>query len=201
MDRGDCRKTSLKNQLFAFTCFMQSMWSWETIQWFTTAGCKCNLANQHTSSCLAQTGYNSQLLQFAVLVSNPRDPPPQGCRNGWPSEILELFDLNLPHIDFSECPMAGLNLLILSSFFTFTSPEVAAQMLDWDCFMWYSNILPNMGHKNRWRLVLFFWQTSYWCLINNIITVNHLVAPTSTSFLSGTGAHDRGEWLCHVCLQ
>lgn len=149
-------------------------------------------------------GDSSRPLQLAVPVRDVRYPPPQGCRNGWPqgnsgavwSEFASL-------VHFHEYPMAWFHLLNLSPCFTFTSSsKVVTQILEQDHFMWSDNTAQTWDRQNRLRrLVLFLWQTSYQCLINNILMANHLVAPTSTHFLGDTRACDRVEWLCHVRLQ
>lgn len=192
-----------KNQLFAFTCFVKSLQSWETTDSFAITGCNIVFVNlqistpQNVQSRGMEIG--SWLLQLTILTACSH------CK--W--VILVEFRSCLIWIQFSHSRQWILHGRV-------TSPNISPPTAS--CFQLLLKLLPRYWTKiilrdlitqhQAWdrqnrlrRLVLVLWQTSYGCLINNIITANHLVVPTSTHFLGDTRACDRGEWLYHVCLR
>lgn len=192
-----------QNQLFAFTCFVKPLQSWKTTHSFAKTGCNTVFVNLRIS--IPQNvqsrgmGIGSWLLYLTMLTA---------CSH-WEWVILVELRSCLIWINFSHSQQWVLHGRV-------TSPNISPPAASHSQFLlkllpryWTKIILCDLiTQRQAWdrqnrlrRLVLVLWQTSYGCLINNIITANHLVVPTSTHFLGDTRACDRGEWLYHVCLR
>lgn len=189
-----------------FTCFVQSLWSWESIHHFATQQAVVVVSQ---SSQVTAPGCSSLLswpLQLAVLAKDESYSLSQGCRNGWAQRNSGCLIWICPthSLQCRILPTAGFHLLNHSPCFMFMFLLHVHVLLKLVPGYWTKIILCDLiaqrqtcDRQNRWRRIdLFLWQTSSWCLIiNSIIRANRSVVPTSTHFLSDTRACDGGEWL------